>query len=52
MQDICIYDNNINEVVYEGLYEDMPEEYDDMEICSIDNLYGTDTLTVNIDGEV
>lgn len=47
---VTLYDNNGGrDVFWEGLYEDMPEPYRDLEIDSIDQPYDKFALTMNID---
>ena len=47
-----IYDLNdeVDKIVYSGYRDDMPDEYEDMEVSSIDNPYKDSyILTINID---
>lgn len=47
---VTLYDNNGGrDVFWEGLYEDMPEPYKDLEIDSIDQPCDKYALTMNID---
>lgn len=47
---VTLYDNNGGrDVFWEGLYEDMPEPYRDLEIDSIDQPHDKYAMTVNID---
>lgn len=44
-------DDDVTEV-FDGTLDDVPEEYEDVEICSIDNVYGdVDYIGINIDTE-
>ena len=36
---VRIFNTNNNELIYEGNFNNMPEEYDDCEISSIDTTY-------------
>lgn len=46
-----VYDLCADEVIFKGMYEDMPYEIQNMEVSSIDNLYGRTTLTFNVESE-
>ena len=50
-QYIELYDTETDDVVYSGEYCDMPEEYIDREVCSIDNVYKDNNgiVTLNIE---
>ena len=48
-QEISLYDVKTNETLFEGMYCDMPEKYDDWNICSIDNLTDKGIFTINVD---
>ena len=53
-QHVKIYDLADNDCteVFDGTLDDVPEELEDMEICSIDNVYGDcDYIGINIDTE-
>ena len=50
--ELNIYDLNdkVSKIVYSGYRDDMPDEYEDMEVSSIDNPYKDSyILTINID---
>ena len=46
-----LYDTETDNVVYSGEYCDIPEEYTDREVCSIDNVYKDNNgiVTLNIE---
>lgn len=52
LQKICIYDLDIDDTVYNGLYCDMPFYLKQYSISSIDNLINSDTLTINVDSSI
>lgn len=48
-QKFIIYDTELGKDVFEGCIADMPEEFREYEISSIDNIeVGSDTITINI----
>lgn len=47
-----LYDNDKNEIVFDGCLTDIPEDKEYLEyaeITSIDNIYNNDPLTLNVD---
>ena len=47
---VSLYDTNTERnIFWEGLYEDLPEPYRDLEIDSIDQPYDKYALTLNVD---
>lgn len=47
-----LYDNNKDEIVFDGCLTDIPEDKEYLEyaeITSIDNIYNNDPLTLNVD---
>lgn len=44
-----VEDLRTGEIIFEGLYEDLDFEIQNMEICSIDNLYGKGVMVFNVD---
>ncbi len=50
-QYIELYDIETDNVVYSGEFCDMPEEFEDREVCSIDNIYkgNEGVVTLNIE---
>lgn len=53
-QHVKIFDFAHDDVteVFDGMFDEVPEEYEDMEISSIDNVYGdVDYIGINIDTE-
>lgn len=51
LQHIQLYDVKKEEVVFDGDYADIPEEYDYAKIISIDNLWSDSAgvFTINVD---
>jgi hypothetical protein len=49
-QHFNIYDNEKEEIIFDGAGSEMPDELIDEEISSIDNIYGdnVDIITLNI----
>ena len=47
-QFIELFDLEINETIYTGLYEDMEEIFGGLPVVSIDNLNNNDILVLNI----
>lgn len=47
-QHITLFDVEKGNVFYSGTYEELPEEYQYLEIASIDNLYETSVLALNV----
>ena len=52
-QSIELYDTDKEEIIYSGEYVDLPEEMENYEVCSIDNVYkgnpGIVTLNVEVE---
>ncbi len=48
-QRICIYDLDTDDVIYYGLYCDIPFYLKQYSITNIDNLTNDDTLTIIVD---
>lgn len=46
-----VYDLSADKVIFKGMYDDMPYEIQNLEVCSIDNLYGRTVLTFNVESE-
>lgn len=49
MQEVAIFDLNKGEEIYRGTRDEMPPHVQDLEICSIDNLDGSNVLTLNVE---
>lgn len=47
--EVEVYDLSTDEYLFQGLYDDMDYEIQNMEVCSIDNLYGRTVITFNVD---
>ena len=48
IQKIIIYDVEYGKDIYEGFYSDIPDDMQDYEVTSIDNLNKTEILTLNV----
>ena len=48
MQEVAIFDTRGKEI-YRGTRDEMPDELQELEICSLDNLDGTKVLTLNVE---
>ncbi|MBQ2636662.1 MAG: hypothetical protein IJG09_08215 [Methanobrevibacter sp.] len=49
MQELAIFDNESGQVVWTGYAYQMPDEYDDLEIDSIDTIFDpTKVITINV----
>lgn len=46
-----VWDISTEETIYKGTFEDMDYEIQNLEVCSIDNLYGRTVLTFNVESE-
>ena len=49
MQEVAIYDLTSSEKIARGTRDELPSHVQDMEICSIDNLDGSNVLTLNVE---
>ena len=49
MQEVAIFDLSASKEIYRGTRDEMPNELQDLEICSIDNLDGSNVLTLNVE---
>lgn len=49
MQEVAIFDLNASKEIYRGTRDEMTRDVQDMEICSIDNLDGSNVLTINVE---
>lgn len=49
-QKMQVYDFDSDKVVFDGMSDDLPEKYENVEISSIDNIgkYGANELIVNV----
>lgn len=50
-QVVELYDTETETVIYAGEYCEMPDEFGDREVCSIDNIYKENkgVITLNLD---
>lgn len=49
MQEVAIFDLSASKEIYRGTRDEMPNELQDLEICSVDNLDGSKVLTLNVE---
>lgn len=49
MQEVAIFDLTASKEIYRGTRDEMTRDVQDMEICSIDNLDGSNVLTINVE---
>lgn len=49
MQEVAIFDLNDSKEIYRGTRDEMPDELQGLEICSIDNLEGSKVITLNVE---
>jgi hypothetical protein len=47
-QEFTIYDSDYEKNVFTGYIDELPDEYEYKEVSSIDNLNGTEILTINV----
>ena len=52
MQEVAIFDLNASKEIYRGTRDEMPSDVQDMELCSIDNLDGSNVLTINVEAQL
>jgi hypothetical protein len=49
MQEVAIFDLSKGKEIYRGTRDEMPDDLQGLEICSIDNLEGSKVLTINVE---
>ena len=49
MQEVAIFDLSASKEIYRGTRDEMPDELQELEICSIDNLDGSKVITINVE---
>lgn len=49
MQEVAIFDLSASKEIYRGTRDEMPDELQELEICSIDNLDGSKVITLNVE---
>lgn len=49
MQEVAIFDLSASKEIYRGTRDEMPDELQELEICSVDNLDGSKVLTLNVE---
>ena len=50
MQEVAIFDLTASKEIYRGTRDEMPDELQELEICSIDTLHeATKVLTLNVE---
>lgn len=49
MQEVAIFDLSASKEIYRGTRDEMPNDLQDLEIMSVDNLDGSKVLTLNVE---
>lgn len=52
MQEVAIFDVTSGEEIARGTRDELPSDVQNMEIMSIDNLDGSNVLTLNVEAEL